>query len=382
MSRKRSRSVAFAGAKPAPVYRPKVGEGLVHRYKAYVTDSKVKTRGRSFAKYKVTKYDPAAAALDIMRSETPYIKWNMIERTVTTLTSIVGRQGVYASITAGNPLYVLPRVDLQKIYHKIYQDTLRPISQGAPVPAYNALSVGNPDLKCHNFKRILQLFNPKNTIVYLTIYEFIPKTEGTFDPETLWASDLTRSTPSVAGNYGLADAKSNTIVPTEDSTRAVTDPFETPHKIPRKEDLEFWHTFGLYRETKIKMEPLSKHNHVVVIPGFTVSHEDLFLDDPGDGAVPGFTMQILLTMAGEKCYDATGGHQVTSYCPSTVTAWYEDVSAWSMVRRRAHSLSWTTHCPHRFSEATAPALFVGATNPSVAGPDAAGVETATTAVIE
>lgn len=348
----------------------------IQRYKANKLSTNTKTRGRSASKYKPVPYNPLKMAVDEMRRSNPWVEWKMMRPTLATYTSGIGVQAAQASITAGRPMSAMLRSDLKAIYNKLYVDILRTEVTVAPsIPTTGPSSLGMPDFRCHGWKRTIHFFNPKTTVSYLELYEFVRKNEDgdmTLDPEVMWAQELDKAEAANTGNYGLAEARQNTQVPTIDSTRAYTDPGERPENLPRLKTSNFWKTWGLLRKTRIRLEPTAKYDHTWSIPGFTIKHHELY--EPGAAEViPGISMITMIISIGERCYDNTAGNQRQSYMPTTTTAWYEDDCKFSILKRDQHKYSFVTSVPAEFANAAAPVIAFSAGAPTIATPSYAAV---------
>jgi len=362
-----------AGAMPPPM----VGAGsAIQRYKASKLSTQTRTRGRSAAKFKVVPYNPLRMAVDEMRKINPWVEWKMMKTTVTPIQSSTGLQNPQSSIIAGGAYSMMLRTDLKAIYNKLYTDILRTETTVEPnITAIGPSYYGMPHFRCHGWRRTMHLFNPKTTVSYIELYEFVRKNEDgdmTMDPLQYWELELDRATAADAGNYGLAEARLNSQVPTLDAQRLVTDPGERPENIPRIKTSRFWKTWGLLKKTRIRLEPTAKYDHVINIPGFSITHDELYSTTDTAQVIPGISIIMMPISIGERCYDNTAGNQRQSYMPTQTTVWYEDECKFSILKRDQHKYHFVTTVPAEFANAAPSITFVAAA-PTVATPSYAQV---------
>lgn len=316
------------------------GNTAVVRYKAHRL---VQKKGKGATKHRAIKYAPNPMTL--ARMDMPFVRWKMLGPTTPeALTSAVGKQGLGSNtddIDGWNQM--CNRNLLQQIYRKLYTDIAYQHSMAANQPAWNNTIVQNmPDLACHGYTRELHLLNPLNTVTYFELWVCVkrkPQFITNNGPLKDWEDELVRATSNTPGAYGLNMAKSNETEPTTNSIYDVTDPGRRPYK-PYMED---WHKeWKVIEKVKYKLEPTSSTTHRVVIPGFKLSHKELF-DDAVTSCISNVTAYLFPFIIGEKCYDNAVGHQRVSYNAGKVTITFSDTTAWSIRRRGQLKLDFETN---------------------------------------
>jgi len=366
----RPSSTAASSSGRGRVYGPSLGNvtsGEVHRFKAGLVSDKRLNKSFRFKRPRAHQNPKQLAAL-----ENPIVNWvfngptagpNYTTNPIKEVSSQGGRQGVvpygvWDGYIVNHPALRLANADdLQKIYRKMYEDVgHKMVTNAGPMP-YNESGASAqaymPSLRCLKYERTHAFFNVRNTIAYLEVWDIIHKVDDPgLNPAFMWKEALvkaggnTSSDPTNVGNYGLNQARLNSVPPTQEDVWEVYDPGRRPGP-----DLKEWHKqFKVLRKRKIRMEPLSHYKMVTTIPGFTVSQHALFDQDSIADCISNVTLDLMVFVIGEKCYDNQAGNQHASYVPCNVTYTYRDDTSWTMHKRGFTTLNWETNGPAQFED--------------------------------
>lgn len=356
---------------PSPAYAQR--DALLHgtasaqRFRAQKTQLPTKNASSKWGKSKLKRVPYNPNLNKWIRQHQPIVDWTMVGPAAPDVVgSSTGVQGVRSSTSLGLYDNLFMRDDLQKIYHKLWTDIRHgPASQAHD--AYNNISSFQPTLKCHGYERELTLLNTGTTICYIEFWEFYCKTDQNPALGNDWSAALTAAVAGGAkNNYGLHQTKSNTVIPTIETTYNITDPGARPDKSL----IEFWNEYTLLRKHKVRLEPLASTKLKLKYPGFAVSQRKLF-DTPAAATLPALerlTVSLLTFLIGEKCYDDTAGNQQTSYMPANVTINYVDRGFWSIEDFAPTRFKFKTNTPQAFGDATVAEDHFIAANPVVAMP--------------
>lgn len=315
-----------------PLFKRNIGATNAARYHAS------KLTGKRVSRHYLFKTPKDFTPRDLINIMYPTIKWEMIGQGLSVHDSAVGRQLVTDGDGISHTWSVMfSRANLQKIYQKIFTDaafnpqernnddagTSDNRNNTVPGGLFDLVDVSQlPSLRCYGYKRELTFTNPLNTVAYIELWEIVVKDDLTDSFRTDWVHALDKDTgnDNFVGNYGLNALSRNTADPKVDATYSYTDPGFRPWKRLKA----LWNNHKVLKKTRYKLEPSSSVQHVVYVPGFTISQNRLFSEHQDKTRIKDLTIEILMFTIGEKCYDDTAGHQFNSYMPSKITVAHRD----------------------------------------------------------
>ncbi len=220
-----------------------------------------------------------------------------------------------------------------------------------------------PTLCCEGYKRVYKITNPMTTTTTVEIQSWTPKRDLNTTVTAEWlASRANVTDPGLninvggKGNYGLGLMVRNETLPTTDMTLDITDPGRRPSKGLNKS------LFQKYKEvktTKYVIEAGATITHTCYIPGFKITHENLFnLEDNAEGNfIKDLTISNMIYIMGEHCYDNTAAIQKQSYCAGVTHTEYKDYTQWRMKPGGVKTFKFTTNAVEDFAIAFAKTNF-------------------------
>lgn len=294
-------------------------------------------------KYPSQTYD---VARELMKILAPVMEWTRFEN-IGEITSAVGRQGVISSLAGqGGYWKIADRFDLEKIWDKLKDCYVLGASN---VSSYLAGGQTNssPPLLCLGWKRTYKISNRRTTSCTLEIWDLVARQRTDLNdqtPQTTWTEDLDIATSGSTGSYGL-QAGLGDNPPTKGVAGVELTLDKTfPGMRPRPHDIHFHKFYIVKRKTVYVLPPNGTIMHVVDIPGFALStNEILDSDSNTDANILGITQECLLFLQGEECFDDTAGVQQKSITASSCVCRMDEKLVFRVIPRTRKKFKWTTH---------------------------------------